>query len=265
DRLGAIFNRRPILQRVFFSILNLVFLRSWYVRRELRRRFSSIDSSQAIRVLDAGTGFGQYTYWILSHFPRANVVAVDIKEDYLEQARKLTDARGYGDRVRYVIDDLTQLETSGPFDFILSVDVMEHIEDDRGVLRNFEKVLAPGGGVLINTPSDLGGSDIQTEGDESFISEHVRDGYNKDELEEKLSTAGLTPVRTVYTYGRAGNLAWRLLIKYPMKMLGTWWGFLVILPVYYLLVLPVGLLLNAADLNIANERGTGILAFAQKP
>lgn len=262
DRLGELFNRRPVFQRLFFSLLNLIFLRAWYVKRTLRELVAKAGPDRTLHVLDAGTGFGQYSYWMLSTFPNVRVTAVDIKDDYLAQAKKLFEARGLSARADFQIDDLTALKAKGPFDLILSVDVMEHIEDDRAVFRNFASVLSPGGHVLVNTPSDLGGSDIKEEGDESFIGEHVRDGYNKDELEEKLRTAGLDPIRTTYTYGTFGSLAWRLLVKYPMVMLGASWAFLVVLPIYYLLALPVGLILNAIDVRVTNARGTGLLVLS---
>ena len=155
-------------------------------------------------------------------------------------------------------------QAPGPFDVILSVDVMEHIEDDRAVFRNFERVLEKGGYVIINTPSDLGGSDVQEDSDESFIGEHVRDGYNLDELKTKLSEAGLHTVVAKYTYGRYGSLAWRFLIKYPMKMLSSNKTFLLLLPFYYIPFLPFGMILNALDLHTENEAGTGVLVVARK-
>jgi len=264
DRLGQFFSRRPVLQKLFYALLNLFFLRAWYVKREIRRHFSSFKG-KPIRVLDAGTGFGQYAYFMAKNFPNAEILAVDIKDDYLANARRFLDQTSQGKQVQTAYEDLTQLQTKGPFDFILSVDVMEHIEDDRGVFRNFERVLAPGGHVLINTPSDLGGSDVQGDDDTSFIEEHVRDGYNLDELHEKLETAGLKPVQSWYTYGRYGSFAWRLMIKWPIQMLGASWLFLILLPFYYLPVLPLGIVLHALDLRQDNEAGTGVLVLSQKP
>ncbi|MCB0717947.1 MAG: class I SAM-dependent methyltransferase [Bacteroidetes bacterium] len=261
DRLGALFGRSPLLKRAFFGILNLVFLRAWYVKKEIRRVFAEIET-RPIRVLDAGTGFGQYTYWMCRNFDDVVITAVDIKDDYLNELRKLLSATGLDHRVRLAVDDLTKLTAEGQFDFVLSVDVMEHIEDDRAVFRNFKRVLAPGGRVLVNTPSDLGGSDIKEEGDESFIGEHVRDGYNREELEEKLSTAGLQPIRTIFTYGPWGSLAWRLLIKYPMQLLSLSWLLLILLPFYYVLALPIGLVLNAIDVSRDNAAGTGLLVVS---
>ena len=265
DRLGRFFSRRPVLQKLFYRLLDLFFLRSWYVRREVRRRLGALPADQPLRVLDAGTGFGQYAYFIAKAFPQAEGLAVDVKEDYLDNARHFFDQTPQARQVTLAYDDLTQLQAEGPFDFILSVDVMEHIEDDRAVFGHFARVLRPGGTVLINTPSDLGGSGVQEQGDESFIEEHVRDGYNRENLEGKLRQAGLVPVRSLYTYGRYGSMAWRLLIKRPILMLGKSWAFLIVLPFYYLVALPVGLVLNKLDMRHDNAEGTGLLVIAQKP
>lgn len=265
DRLGHFFSRNPLLQRLFFGLLNLVFLRAWYVKRELHRLLDEMPADEPVRVLDAGTGFGQYAYYIARNFPRARVLAVDVKRDYLENARHFLDQTPQARQVELAYEDLTALQATGPFDLILSVDVMEHIEDDRAVFRNFERVLRPGGYVLINTPSDQGGSDVTEEGETSFIEEHVRDGYNLAELEGKLREAGLQPVRSLYTYGPYGSHAWRLLIKRPIQLLGRTMAAALVLPFYYLFALPVGLALNALDLRQENATGTGLVVIARKP
>ena len=265
DRLGRFFSRHPLLHRLFFGVLNLLFLRAWYVRREIRERLASVPSGTRIRVLDAGTGFGQYAYFVAKNFPQATVRAVDVKQEYLNRAKHFVDQTPYANQVDWAIDDLTDLQSEGPFDLILSVDVMEHIAEDRAVFSHFKRVLSPGGHVIINTPSDLGGSDVQEDDDESFIGEHVRDGYNLQALEQKLRDAGLEPVRSLYTYGEYGSTAWRWLIKRPMQMLGATWASIVILPLYYLAALPIGLFLNAKDVAHDNKTGTGVLVVARKP
>jgi SAM-dependent methyltransferase len=265
DRLGRFVSKHPVLQRLFYGMLNLLFLRAWYVRREVRRLLHAYPANQPVRVLDAGTGFGQYAYFVARTFPNTTVHAVDIKQDYLDRAQDFVDETPYRNRVTWAQDDLTALQAQGPFDLILSVDVMEHIAADRAVFNHFARVLRPGGHVIVNTPSDQGGSDVQDDADESFIGEHVRDGYNLQALEDKLRDAGLDPVRSLYTYGPYGSRAWRWLIKRPMQMLGATWASLVILPLYYLAALPLGLYLNAKDLEHPNATGTGVLVVAQKP
>jgi len=264
DKLGSVFGRAPILQRFFFAILGAVFLRNWYVRRALRRVMEGFAADEEVRVLDAGTGFGQHAYWIARKFPNTVVTAVDVKEDYLEKAREFIASQGFEDRVTFSVDDLTSLGVSGPFDVILSVDVMEHIEDDRAVFRNFYSVLSDRGVVLVNTPSDQGGSDVSSEDDESFVGEHVRDGYPLDELTGKLGEAGLLTRAATYTYGFWGGVAWRLLVKYPILMLDQSMLFSLLLPIYYLPVFPIGMLLNAIDVAVVNATGTGLIVVAVK-
>jgi len=142
---------------------------------------------------------------------------------------------------------------------------MEHIAEDEAVFAHFERVLRPGGHVIINTPSDRGGSDVQAEGDESFIGEHVREGYARDQLAEKLRRAGLELAKGLYTYGPYGSAAWRGLIKWPMQLLGATWASVVLLPLYYIAALPLGLLLNAADVQRTNKEGTGLFMVARRP
>ena len=265
DRLGAFFWKTPARTRAFYRTLDAVFLRSWYVRRALREIVGGARG-RPFRVLDAGTGFGQYAYWLVRTFPNVEVLAVDVKQDYLDRARAFMDATPYADRVRFEIRDLTEpMDEDGVFDLCLSVDVMEHIEDDRAVFRNFAKVLAAGGHVVVNTPSDQGGSGVTGEGDESFIGEHVRDGYNAGELREKLETAGLEHVRTEYAYGPWGSAAWRLLVKWPIQALNTTWAAAPLLAPYYALAGPAGLALNRADLARDNASGTGLVVVARKP
>lgn len=263
DRIGAVVSRNVLLQRLFFFALDTVFLRTWHVKKNIRRQFAEWPKDRPLRILDAGTGFGQYVWFLVRTFPQAEILAVDVKQDYLDRAQSFLDRTPYGKRVRWAYADLTQFETDERFDFILSVDVMEHIEDDRAVFRNFAKVLNPDGVVLINTPSDLGGSDADLEG-ESFISEHVRDGYNKEELTEKLQTAGLNPFHRQYTYGRFGSLAWRFLLKYPLKMLSWSRGLALVLPFWYAVFLLPCLLLHGVDVNIKNPAGTGVLFLSRR-
>ncbi len=265
DRLGTLADKHPALKRAFYGTLNLVFLRTWYVKRELRRILASMKHKEAVEVLDAGTGFAQYAYFIAKNFPHTRITAVDIKEDYLDSAQRFFRSTPQAHQVEFQVEDLMKLTLDGPFDLILSVDVMEHIEDDRAVFRHFERVLRPGGYVIINTPSDLGGSDVHGEDDASFIDEHVRDGYNILDLEAKLREAGLDIDRSMYTYGPPGSAAWRMLIKVPITMMDRTRAALVLLPLYYVFALPIGTILNWMDTRRSNEEGTGVLVIARKP
>jgi SAM-dependent methyltransferase len=107
---------------------------------------------------------------------------------------------------------------------------MEHIEEDILVFKNFYRSLKNNGILLISTPSDKGGSDVHGNQKESFIDEHVRDGYGIKDLTGKLLLAGFKTVEACYTYGKPGNISWRLSMKYPIKMLNASYLFFLLLP-----------------------------------
>jgi hypothetical protein len=141
---------------------------------------------------------------------------------------------------------------------------MEHIEEDKLVFKNFYKSLKNNGILLISTPSDKGGSDVHSEEEESFIDEHVRDGYSINDITEKLSIAGFRAIEAGYTYGKPGNISWRLSMKYPIKMLNVSYLFFLLLPFYYLIFFPVSIILNIFDLCLTHKTGTGLLVIARK-
>jgi hypothetical protein len=118
--------------------------------------------------------------------------------------------------------------------------------------------------LLISTPSDKGGSDVLNGKEESFIDEHVRDGYSIRDITEKLSLAGFRNIEAGYTYGKPGNISWRLSMKYPVKMLNVSYLFFIILPFYYLIFFPVSIILNIFDLCLTHKTGAGLLVTAIK-
>jgi SAM-dependent methyltransferase len=120
------------------------------------------------------------------------------------------------------VQDLVLYQEPNSFDLALSVDVMEHILEDVEVFRNIHASLKDGGMLLISTPSDQGGSDVHADSETSFIEEHVRDGYNIHEIQQKLRTAGFERIEARYSYGEPGQISWRLSMKYPILMRCTW-------------------------------------------
>jgi hypothetical protein len=141
---------------------------------------------------------------------------------------------------------------------------MEHIEDDEKVFGNFFNAIRENGSLIISTPSDKGGSDVHSENEDSFIGEHVRDGYSMKDITEKLTRAGFGKINVSYTYGLPGTISWRLSMKYPIKMLNTSYLFFIVLPFWYLIFFPVSLILNYFDLIISHKEGTGLLVIARK-
>jgi SAM-dependent methyltransferase len=261
NNLGVVFNRTPFLRIFFYKLLDLLLLRAWHIHREVKKWARKAPENACI--MDAGSGFGQYTYYLTNLNSNWNVFAVDVKEEQVADCNTFFRAIKK-DNVLFKIADLTTFSKPNAFNLILSVDVMEHIEDDLTVFKNFYASLKEGGMVLISTPSDQGGSDVKGEGESSFIEEHVRDGYNIKEIEQKLRNAGFSKVSARYAYGAPGKISWRLSMKYPIQMLGVSKLFFVVLPVYYLLAYPASFILNYLDVNMGHRSGTGLIVKAWK-
>lgn len=260
--LGRLFNHSTLLRKVFYHLLDILLLRTWHVHKALHA-FARNKQSAGAQVLDAGSGFGQYTYYLARKYPGWNILALDVKAEEIEACEAFFNKAGLTN-AQFREGDLTVFRQEKAFDLILSVDVMEHIVPDEQVFLNFFHSLREGGLLLINTPSDQGGSDVHDPEQESFIGEHVRDGYGIQEIEEKLKKAGFNKVEALYTYGAPGKISWKLSMKYPILLLGVSKLFLIILPFYYLLVMPFALLLNALDVNKRHKTGTGLMVKAYK-
>ena len=193
-----------------------------------------------------------------------SIKGIDIDAEHINECETFFTKTGFAGRVSFKTVDLTALNDSNCYDIILSVDVMEHIQEDLKVFRNFYNALNKDGVLIISTPSDKGGSDVHDENDTSFIGEHVRNGYNAEDISEKLSNAGFEHIKVAYTYGKSGYISWLLSMKYPIKMLNVSSLFFIILPFWYLIFFPVSLVLNCIDVNSTHKTGTGLLVTATK-
>ncbi len=269
-KLGTVFNQSPVLRKIFYRLLDLLLLRSWHIRKEIKLWEKTANGKQ--HILDAGSGFGQYDYYLASRNKNWQIKGLDVKQEQIDDCNDFFGKINLNN-ASFGFGDLTKLSEKEQYNMILCVDVMEHIEEDELVLKNFHNALKDGGMVLISTPSDKGGSDVhhhdhddhhENDGTHSFIDEHVRDGYGLDEIRDKMKRAGFTKTKAYYQYGIPGKFAWKLSMKYPIIMLNTSYAFFIILPFYYIITFPFALILNWLDVKLKHKSGTGLVALAWK-
>ncbi|HAF30056.1 MAG TPA: methyltransferase type 11 [Bacteroidales bacterium] len=260
--LGIVFNKNPFLRKLFYGLLDLLLLRTWHIKKAIR--VWKKEHRNEANILDAGSGFGQYSYCLSKQSKNWNILGVDVKTEQIEDCNQFFAQINKSEKVKFEFADLTKFSKTEEYDLILSVDVMEHILEDVVVFKNFHKSLKNGGLVLISTPSDQGGSDVHDEDDHSFIDEHVRDGYNIIEIENKLKEAGFSRVEANYSYGAPGKISWKLSMKFPILLLNASKLFFIILPLYYIIAYPVSFILNYFDVNLKHKTGTGLIVKAYK-
>jgi glycosyltransferase involved in cell wall biosynthesis len=152
------------------------------------------------RVLEAGSGIGNLTEFFLD---RERLVCVDADPFYVE---RLNRRYGHLANLSFHEADLSQLELcsdlrSARLDTIICINVLEHIEDDAKVLRNFFQLLRPGGHALLLVPAHprLYSAMDKTLG-------HYR-RYTRDEMVGKMQTAGFDVVAD-QGFNRLGTLGW---------------------------------------------------------
>lgn len=260
--LGNVFNSSPVLRKLFYILLDILLLRAWHIKKQIR--IWSKSAPKDAQIIDAGAGFGQYVYFMSSLQSQWKITGIDLKSEQVADCNAFFTQIERNKQVLYVEGDLTSYIAEKPANLILCVDVMEHILEDVTVFKNFYASLQSGGMVLISTPSDQGGSDVHEDDDHSFVGEHVRDGYNIDEIKVKLQSAGFTSVESYYSYGTPGKISWKLSMKFPILMVNLTSISFLILPFYYLIVFPWCLVLNYFDLIGKHKSGTGLIVKAFK-
>lgn len=160
------------------------------------------------RVLDAGSGGGRLALAVAENHPELEVDGIELAPDKVTQSEAGAVERGLPN-VRFVVGDLTRIGRIGEYDLVYSVDVLEHVADDGAAMRSIAAALRPGGIALIHVPRARPRRFFPALADH-HQDDHVRDGYEPDDLRVRLTAAGLAVVAIDRTFGPAGELAWEL-------------------------------------------------------
>jgi len=154
------------------------------------------------RVIEFGAGLGT-----ISHRLRPHVATLDLVEPSSTLIAPLRDRFADDDAVSVVHDTLENQvgrQADGSLDAVIMVNVLEHIEDDAGALREFQRMLSPGGHLLIFVPAL---SALFSELDR--IHGHYR-RYHRAPLRRLVEAAGFDIVRLDY-FDFVGMFAWFLM------------------------------------------------------
>jgi ubiquinone/menaquinone biosynthesis C-methylase UbiE len=155
-----------------------------------RSRFLLADVQPGNRAIDVGCGTGEFTAALAG--AGARPVGVDVAEAALERAR----TRHPGLDFRLVpFDGPLPLEDNS-FDLVWAGEVIEHVADTARWLSEVRRVLAPGGRLLISTPSH-GRLVLALYGVETFsepLGDHLH-LYTRRSLENLLHEFGFAEVK----------------------------------------------------------------------
>ncbi len=100
-------------------------------------------------ILDIGIGFGVYTNYILDISPY--YIGLDVNKDSLKTTRNTHDQ--IIDCIQMSAEKIGFKENT--FDGILMIEVLEHIPDHKKALREINRILKPGGRLVLTVPNKL--------------------------------------------------------------------------------------------------------------
>jgi SAM-dependent methyltransferase len=162
--------------------------------------YERISSALGRRVLEVGSGTGNITQFLCAG--GREVTATDVLPSYRNELKRLFDDNP---KVRVEKFDLTAEAPAAfvadPFDSVVCLNVLEHIEDDLFALAQMRDSLAPGGKLALLVPAHrlLYGAFDEVVG-------HFR-RYEKRELAGKLEKTGFV-VREMKFFSLAAALPW---------------------------------------------------------
>jgi SAM-dependent methyltransferase len=118
----------------------------WYQgrRRVLEHVLERLGLPEHARILDAGCGSGRNMVELARY---GVVTGVELSGTSVELARE----RGAGEVLEGSVMNMPFDE--GAFDLTVSLDVIEHLRDDVGALRELRRVTKPGGALLVTVPA----------------------------------------------------------------------------------------------------------------
>lgn len=162
--------------------------------------YESVKPWLGRRVAELGVGRGNLSKYIRRH---EQVLLTDYRLDYLnELQRKWAEQRNLriGKLDMTERADYEQLREFAP-DTAVFLNVLEHLEDDRAVLRNLFETVPEGCRLVALVPYNM---KLFSEFDRALG--HFR-RYNRDELEGKMREAGFEVERQFF-FNKVGVLAW---------------------------------------------------------
>jgi len=215
-----------------------------------------------VKFLDAGSGKGDLSIHLARKYPQWEVAGYELEESKISKSLRIAehfDVRN----VKYERGRLEELPYADSFDLVTCLDVLEHIEDDRTVIRRLFRSLKPGGVLIITAPSvpqrkhlSLVHRREQRIGFTPADYGHVRDGYGKDDVKEKFETAGGRVQDSYYTFGPFGTLAFDISFVIGDNQPH---------PALYATLFPFLVALGVADLHYISDVGSAILAIGVRP
>lgn len=185
-------------------------LLKWEVDPAFRRRAKLIAETVGketkrgrIKILEVGCGRGFYENLLTTLYPIIEITGIDTNKNYVELAKEQNKNKG----AKFLTADGMSIPFPDRiFDVVIATEVLEHVENDLGLLQEIKRVIKRNGLFILSVPvknypimwdplnwllEKLTGRHVSKDiwWLAGIWADHVR-LYNEDELTHKLSIAG---------------------------------------------------------------------------
>jgi SAM-dependent methyltransferase len=176
-----------------------LFRKSVLKQAKLRRILELLDDPAGKTNLDIGADNGVISYLLRQR--GGHWRSADLDERAVASIRQLV-----GDEV-YQLDGAETPFADRSFDQVVIVDYLEHIPDDRAFARELERIVRPGGTVIVNVPHLQPRSPLNRLRHRIGLTDewhgHLRPGYTLESLRETLGPR--FRIDRAVTYSRFGS------------------------------------------------------------
>ena len=154
------------------------------------------------RVLEIGAGMGNLSRQLIAG--RKRYVATDLDREHMQRLKaRLSHRPALETQIMDAADPQYFTDLRGQMDTVVCLNVVEHIKDDLGALKNIHSALEPNGRAIILVPE---GQSIYGSLDEA-LGHHLR--YSEELLHQRMTEAGFV-VEEMLRFNRMSRPGWWL-------------------------------------------------------
>lgn len=261
DSFASILGKHSWFRAFYIKLTNFLLLKNITIKSQIKRW--SRSKSNTLLVLDAGFGFGNLLDMFISHPKKYNVLGIDINPKLVADATSFL--KEYEIKNIYCrTQNVMSLKDENAFDLCLCINLLNYIENDVQLFELFKNALKKNGMLFVFSPSNYTNNNDRRMTTGVHKDKKYREGYDIDEIKEKLKLAGFSKVRAKYAYGWPGMISWKLTTGIPSLLVKWSKLFYAILPFYVIVVLPFIVLFNLLDIKILHNKGKCIVVKAFK-
>ena len=224
-----------LIKKVFYKFIPSAHVSAYIRLLYLRLFLKEFDFQKA---LDAGCGPGLFSFYVAERHPKSRIIGYDISSVDIDICNREKIKRKLNN-VYFKRMDLTKVCESKNYDFIFSIDVIEHIFPNLKVFSNIYNALEPGGIFYLAMPYEPGHCHLLPRRYfKKYTSwaqkEHIGEQYNLRAISILLTQIGFNVIDARHTFGFWGKLAREfdmltenhLTLKHLLQPLMFIWGYL---------------------------------------